>query len=269
MVKRKLFILLFSVAVFFSFTLSAAAQTRSFIIILIDNQPVRTDVVAFKQDDRVVVPLRYIAEALGCQVSFIEPNGLLLTQGNTEISLFEGKRTYFINDSVRQMDVAPFMQNYRTFVPVRFVAEALNSQVKWVQPNKVYLYRQGFEGQVVSETPTAIQETGQPLARNASLPTVSRGGYDIRYVREYDMVSTAYTYTGNNTYTGVPPRKGIVAVDPRVIPLGSRLYVDGYGFAQALDIGSKIKGNRIDVFWETRSQALNWGRRSLKVYLLP
>ena len=65
-----------------------------------------------------------------------------------------------------------------------------------------------------------------------------------------------------------------MAVDPRVIPLGTRLYVqslDGssdYGFAVAEDTGGAIKGNKIDLFFETAEQVRQFGRRRVKVYIL-
>lgn len=76
------------------------------------------------------------------------------------------------------------------------------------------------------------------------------------------------------TATGMKPQRGVVAVDPRVIPLGTKLYVqstDGtadYGFAVAGDTGGAIKGNRIDLFHDTRAQCRAFGRRNVKVYIL-
>lgn len=98
---------------------------------------------------------------------------------------------------------------------------------------------------------------------------VSRGAPpDLRYSRVLNMRSTAYTYTGRNTASGIPPSRGTAAVDPQVIPLGTRLYVEGYGLAQALDVGSGVKGNRIDLFFPTRSEAMAWGVRWVDVYIL-
>ena len=63
-------------------------------------------------------------------------------------------------------------------------------------------------------------------------------------------------------------------MDPRVIPLGTRLYIEtvgnapDYGYAVAADTGGSIKGNVIDLFYETRREALNWGRRNVRVYIL-
>ena len=100
-----------------------------------------------------------------------------------------------------------------------------------------------------------------------------------RYSYVLDMLATAYTYGengpwGNVTATGKPVQVGRVAVDPKVIPLGSRLYItypNGnvcYGFAVAEDTGGAIKGNRIDLFFETRDEVYSFGRRNVKVYVL-
>ncbi|WP_406677436.1 3D domain-containing protein [Neomoorella carbonis] len=82
------------------------------------------------------------------------------------------------------------------------------------------------------------------------------------------VIATAYTHTGNRTATGIWPYRGIVAVDPRVIPLGTRLYVEGYGYAVAQDTGGLIKGNRIDVFLDSEAEAIQWGRRQVTVRIL-
>ncbi len=75
-------------------------------------------------------------------------------------------------------------------------------------------------------------------------------------------------YSDGYTALGLKVRKGIVAVDPEVIPLGTKLYVQGYGWAIAGDVGGAIKGYRIDVFFPTYQEAINWGRRRVKVYII-
>jgi 3D (Asp-Asp-Asp) domain-containing protein len=82
------------------------------------------------------------------------------------------------------------------------------------------------------------------------------------------FVSTAYTFTGHHTAVGAKTRRGIIAVDPRVIPMGTRLYIEGYGYGVAADTGGAIKGRKIDVFFESRREALKWGRRTVNVYIL-
>lgn len=80
--------------------------------------------------------------------------------------------------------------------------------------------------------------------------------------------STAYTHTGNKTATGVEPREGLIAVDPKVIAMGSKVYVEGYGYAIAADTGGDIRGNRIDVFFSSLRQCIDWGRRPVHIYVL-
>ena len=70
------------------------------------------------------------------------------------------------------------------------------------------------------------------------------------------------------TSIGWQAKPGIVAVDPNVIPYGTRLYVPGYGFGVAGDTGGAIVGHRIDLFYDTEQEALRWGRRNLPVYIL-
>ncbi|MGB9792648.1 MAG: 3D domain-containing protein, partial [Thermacetogeniaceae bacterium] len=102
-----------------------------------------------------------------------------------------------------------------------------------------------------------------------TLDTVYRGGAVLRFRSALEMVATAYSArTGKRTATGALVRYGVAAVDPRVIPLGTRLYVEGYGYATALDVGSSIKGNRIDLFFPSESECDRWGRRVVRVYIL-
>lgn len=70
------------------------------------------------------------------------------------------------------------------------------------------------------------------------------------------------------TATGMRAAYGVVAVDPRVIPLGTHVYVEGYGFAIAADTGGAIKGNRIDLCMPTDRECRIFGRRPVKVHIL-
>lgn len=92
------------------------------------------------------------------------------------------------------------------------------------------------------------------------------------YREALQMRVTAYTPydPGCNgiTYTGTKAGQGTIAVDPKVIPLGSKVYIPGYGVGIASDIGGAIKGNRLDVCYASRTQALNWGVKNLQVYVL-
>ncbi|MCY8546390.1 ubiquitin-like domain-containing protein [Bacillus vallismortis] len=88
--------------------------------------------------------------------------------------------------------------------------------------------------------------------------------------------STAYTAScsgcSGHTATGVNlknnPNAKVIAVDPNVIPLGTKVHVEGYGYAIAADTGSAIKGNKIDVFFPEKSSAYRWGNKTVKIKIL-
>lgn len=93
-----------------------------------------------------------------------------------------------------------------------------------------------------------------------------------------ELTVTATAYSANDggisgvTATGIDlnknPNAKVIAVDPNVIPLGSKVYVEGYGEATAADTGGAIKGNKIDVFVPNKSDAHNWGVRTVSVKVL-
>ncbi|MEW6621212.1 MAG: 3D domain-containing protein [bacterium] len=91
-----------------------------------------------------------------------------------------------------------------------------------------------------------------------------------------NMVATAYSdskiscgkWAGCVTSIGLKARYGIIAVDPGVIPLRTKLYVEGYGYGIAGDTGSAIKGNRIDLCFNTHQEAIRYGKKNVKVYIL-
>ena len=104
----------------------------------------------------------------------------------------------------------------------------------------------------------------------ANTVATSRG--TERFSKVITMEATAYTpwdagCTGI-TRMGIPAKRGIVAVDPDVIPLGTRVYIPGYGYALAADTGGAIVGNKIDLCVESTNEAFSFGRRSVKVYIL-
>jgi 3D (Asp-Asp-Asp) domain-containing protein len=129
-------------------------------------------------------------------------------------------------------------------------------------------YHDGKEFKREIVTSELIRQPVVEMIAQGTITSVSRGGLRLDLHRALVAMSTAYTFTGRNTATGRHPTVGLVAVDPTIIPMGSRLYVEGYGFATAADRGSSIKGKKIDVFMESEAQCRKWGMRSVKVYVL-
>jgi uncharacterized protein YabE (DUF348 family) len=127
---------------------------------------------------------------------------------------------------------------------------------------------------VTKEPVEKIVATGTAVAV-ASSTTASRGG-DFSASKVVNMKSTAYSSleTGSNiTASGAVAVRNTsgystIAVDPSVIPLGTKVYVEGYGYAIAQDTGGAIKGNIIDVYFNTMSEVNGWGVKYVNVYIL-
>lgn len=133
-----------------------------------------------------------------------------------------------------------------------------------------------LDGEVVGKehiSSELIQEM-QPLVRKVgTAETVEINTGEItKYKGVFAMEATAYLPTDGNgegiTKMGTIARYGVVAVDPRVIPLGTRLFIPGYGIAVAEDTGGDILGNRIDLCMEEYTACMTFGRRMIPVYIL-
>lgn len=171
--------------------------------------------------------------------------------------------------------------------------------LRWAAPEleqgQTKVIREGQEG-IIKKTVRVVYEDGRPVNRTivdseVVQPVVDRIiGEGTRtpsltidtphgrfaYVEVREMVATGYEpgpistgeWSDGLTFTGLKAQRGVVAVDPTVIPLGTKLYIEGYGEGIAADIGGAIKGNRIDLCFDTYEEAIQWGRRTVKVYIL-
>lgn len=110
------------------------------------------------------------------------------------------------------------------------------------------------------------------IIRVGTRDTVDTSRGAMRFRNIHYMEATAYLPTDGSaqglTATGIAARHGIVAVDPDVIPLGTRVFIPGYGLALAADTGGAIVGDKIDLCVESSSEAWRFGRRTVKVYVL-
>jgi len=108
---------------------------------------------------------------------------------------------------------------------------------------------------VEAQAQTAQQKSEQLAPATTTPPPTGK--------RQLTVSATCYDLPGR-TATGMPVGQGVVAVDPSVIPLGTRMYVPGYGPAVAADVGGGIQGDIIDL-WMTPSQCAVWGRRTVTI----
>ena len=123
------------------------------------------------------------------------------------------------------------------------------------------------------EAPKSTQAAPTPASAPAAATPAAAS---TQSGKEMTVSATAYTAycagCSGITRTGIDlrsnPNQKVIAVDPSVIPLGSKVWVEGYGTAIAGDTGGAIKGNKIDVFIPTQSEALKWGRKNITIKIL-
>jgi 3D (Asp-Asp-Asp) domain-containing protein len=166
--------------------------------------------------------------------------------------------------------------DYRVTVPQLKEWNQLNTEL--IHPGLNLLIYEGLKNthKAVTEKqtkPAAAQasKVSAPAKKPASTSTSKTDAKESITVK-----ATAYTAycegCSGTTATGIDlkanPNKKVIAVDPSVIPLGSKVYVEGYGEAIAGDTGGAIKGNRIDVFIPSQQDAINFGVKQLKVTIL-
>lgn len=121
-----------------------------------------------------------------------------------------------------------------------------------------------------------VPSAASTVSKSTSKPAATQKPAATAKYKTMRVTATAYTAycagCSGITATGINlrknPNKKVIAVDPRVIPLGSKVWVEGYGEAIAGDTGGAIKGNKIDLFMSSKSSAYKWGRRTvtIKVY---
>ena len=128
----------------------------------------------------------------------------------------------------------------------------------------------------VNGVETERVETGEYISRQPTDRIVARGvGGTVTlggtvYSYSYCLVCDSTVYTGGGiTASGLPATEQVIAVDPRVIPLGTKVYIEGIGYRIAADTGGLIKGNFIDIYYEeSNPNFAGYGRRDVKVYIL-
>lgn len=151
--------------------------------------------------------------------------------------------------------------------------EGVNGEVSTVVKN-VY-----EDGVLVSTSEFSRTVTVQPIPRvveygTAIIPReISIGGDTFTYCRKYHVFATHYdkNCAGCNEYTatGAKLQKGVIAVDPTVIKLGTQMYVPGYGYGTALDTGGGIKGMKIDLgFYDYNQDPFGWNTGYTDIYIL-
>ncbi len=138
------------------------------------------------------------------------------------------------------------------------------------------------DGQIVAKDVSSSVVTEEPIKKivvyGTKQHTVTAKGKAVQYTSVYSSFkATAYTADskwGNATASGMYAKVGVIAVDPSVIPMGTKVYIEGingagdYGYAIAGDTGGSIKGNIIDLYKNSEAECNSWGVKYVNIYVL-
>ena len=130
--------------------------------------------------------------------------------------------------------------------------------------------RPGREQKIELDRRRIAEPVNEIVRQGVAQSILTPDGY-VKYKKKIYGEATAYTWGGGatgHTSIGLWPKRGIVAVDPRVIPYYTKLYIPGYGMAIAGDTGGAIVGTRIDLFMDSLHECYQWGRRGVEIYIL-
>ncbi|MEH7491744.1 ubiquitin-like domain-containing protein [Neobacillus niacini] len=217
---------------------------------------------------------------------FLTQQGIKLNEfDRVEPSLSEALQKDGVINVIRVEKVTDVVEE-----PIQFAV--ITKKDEGLDKGKQVTVTEGKQG-IVSKEYEVILENGKEVSRKIigeqklrekldKVVAVGTKELDIQVSRgaetgtEFYVNTTAYTAYCNGcsgrTATGFDlranPGAKVIAVDPRVIPLGTKVYVEGYGYAVAADTGGAIKGHKIDVFFPTKTEAFRWGVRKVKIKIL-
>lgn len=228
-------------------------------------------------DETLYTTLATVSDVLSKTGVTVEDDMLLVTPEDTAVT--DGMKIEIIKkvyEEITEVESIPFETTRRA----NYNLASGNTRVskQGVNGEKTLTYRVvKHNGEIIEKELVSEKVTKKPVNKVleygviASVQT-SRSG-EIRSSRVIECRATAYCLQGK-TASGMQSQRGVVAVDPSVIPLGTKLYIESsngnftYGYAVAGDTGSSIKGNRIDLYMDTKSECLQFGVRNVKVYIL-
>lgn len=163
---------------------------------------------------------------------------------------------------------------------VNYTAKVVNGVTVETVVNERITLSAAVNGTKTIGTKKAAVTTSESVKTISTLnaPTIEldENGNPVNYKKHITVQATAYTYTGNKCSTGVAPQPGYIAVNPDVIPYGTKMYIkssDGsyiYGYAVAADTGGFINSrpNNVDLFMTSKAACTAFGRRNVEIYIL-
>lgn len=241
------------------FMVSSFAMASGEISIFVNDLEVSTEVAPFAMNGRTLVPARAVFESMGAEVGWDgQARTVTVRAKGTAVKLTIGSRVAVVNGRNIYLDQPAIVVDSRTVVPVRFISENLGARVNWDHDTKTV--------SIATEDNLGL---GQP---KSTIGGVVLGAEMLMRATAYDDSAEQNGGWAGLTAIGTRLRPGVVAVDPNVIPLRTKLYIeyaDGtpYGYAIAEDVGGAIKGNKIDIFMDS-SLVRSFGVKNMKVYVV-
>ena len=228
-------------------------------------------------EEKIHTTLGTVSEVIKAKGVITDDNSLLVTPEETVIT--NGLKIEIVPkvyEEITETVAIPF----ETTKKANYNMESGNTRVSkaGADGEKQVTYRVlKHNGEILEKEVLSEKVTKKPVNKVVEYGVIaavqtSRGG-EVRSKRVLNCRATAYCLKGR-TASGVQSQRGVVAVDPSVIPMGSRLYIESadgsftYGYAVAGDTGGSIKGNRIDLYMDTKSECMSFGVRNVKVYVL-
>lgn len=220
------------------------------------------------ENHKLQVPARAVTDKLGYELQWEQDGSrftITIKNADKTVSFTTGDPIITINgEPTRMKDSAKFVDG-RVYVPFRLISDSFGIKTQWDKVNRIAIL--SADGQYHAP---AWYRPVNPV---------------MNYSKRIEAKATAYTASADENggyagldYMGNPLRLGTIAVDPSVIPLGSKVYVEGYTYdglpaggmyAMATDTGGAVKGNRIDIFLpESKSKARTFGIQQVKVYVV-
>lgn len=222
------------------------------------------DTLPYLDDAHVLqAPVRFVSDKLGYDAHWEKAGSALkvtLKNKETTFSFTTGESSALLNGKPITLSSVPQIVNERVYFPVRLLADILGIQMQWDANNQIAIF--GQDGKYHAPA-----------------------WYAPKYEKVIEGKATAYTGSPEENggypsvdYFGNPLKVGTIAVDPKVIPLGSQVYVEGYSYdglpsggmyATASDIGGAVKGNKIDIFVpDSKTKAQQFGIQQVKIYIV-
>ncbi|NOU80779.1 copper amine oxidase N-terminal domain-containing protein [Paenibacillus sp. LMG 31459] len=183
----KLMVSLFMIFNIVSIASVSAAQVQG-VTVKVNNKTVTfPDAKPYTEDDRVMIPIRFVSEALGANVAYSKERVVTVQQGEKKISMKVNSTSVVVDTVIKKLDVPARLQQSRVFVPLRFVSEALGAQVGWDQKQRIV--------SITTETKTPVDNVSQQPGKDFVWNQENKDLGKVLFVDNITLTNGTVTFT--------------------------------------------------------------------------